>query len=194
MDLTQREKDVAMTAVMSMAAMISSHLRSEHGMKEEEASEESKRMAMAYLGMLEDKKTLMGAMEDLYKEFEEEKKSDEADENDESKLLTRVFSMARDIADQIWASRMKSDNKKYIDEKRQRNLTYDPKGNRKNFTFYMGQFDAEGQGEFVKLATSVPESKDRTILSAMVFDYIGIINDAAVELAMKAVLHDTQAK
>jgi hypothetical protein len=95
------------------------------------------------------------------------------------KTIIQALALARDIADKVWQDHCKGAKDKksclaYIDEKRQRNLVYDPEGQADNFCFYLGQFDPGNQYHFVEKVASLEDSQLKCCLEAMCLVYFGL--------------------
>lgn len=99
------------------------------------------------------------------------------------KTIIQALSLARNIADQVWqdyCNKGLDDHESrqrclaYVDDKRQRNLTYDPEGMADNFCFYLGQFDPGNQYRFVEKVNALEDSQTKCCLQAMCLVYFGI--------------------
>jgi hypothetical protein len=99
------------------------------------------------------------------------------------KTIIKALALARDIADQVWEDYCYEglDDRKsrqrclaYIDEKRQRNLTYDPEGQAYNFCFYLCQFDPANQYRFVEKVNDQEDSQLKCCIQAMCLVYFGL--------------------
>lgn len=99
------------------------------------------------------------------------------------RTIVQALNLARNIADQVWQDhciQAKGEKERYkiclgyIDDKRQRNLTYDPEGMADNFCFYLGQFDPGNQYRFVEKVSALEDSQLKCCLQAMCMVYFGL--------------------
>ncbi|MFA5424278.1 MAG: hypothetical protein WC374_10525 [Phycisphaerae bacterium] len=109
------------------------------------------------------------------------------------KTIIQALSLARDLADKVWEDhcqglKIKKEGYKrclaYIDEKRQRNLTYDPEGRLDNFCFYLGQFDYANQYRFIEKIAEQKPGEVKCLLEVVCLAYYSDF-DREIELLQK---------